>query len=118
VQDYCVITGMTDGWYAVTNTERGVGFAFVYPKETYPYLWFWQVFGGGPGWPWYKRNYNVGLEPFSSLANGVPEPGKRKRTAVMMKAGEKRTAVMRAVAFESSKGVTRVSPDGRLTFRR
>jgi hypothetical protein len=118
VQDYCVLTGLSDGWYAVTNRERGVGFAFVYPKETYPYLWFWQVFGGGSGWPWYRRNYNVGLEPFSSLANGVPEPGSKKRTAILMEAGERRTASMKAIAFESKSGVSRVTPAGRVTLRK
>ncbi len=118
VADYCVITGLSEGWYALTNTERGVGFAFVYPKETYPYLWFWQVFGGGKGWPWYRRNYNVGLEPFSSLANGRPEPGKKARTAVTMKAGERRTATMRAVAYKSKTGVSRVTTTGKVTVRR
>jgi hypothetical protein len=118
LNDYCVITGMAEGWYAVTNKKIGVGFAFSYPKETYPYLWFWQVFGGGTGWPWYRRNYNVGLEPFSSLGNGAPEPGSKKSTAVMMKAGERRTALMKATAFESSRGVSGVSANGRLTLRK
>lgn len=118
VQDYAVITGMSEGWYALTNSEKGVGFAFSYPVETYPYLWFWQVFGGGSGWPWYRRNYNVGLEPFSSLANGAPLAGSKTRTAVMMKAGEKRTAVMRATAFTSKSGVSRVTPGGKITLRK
>ncbi|MSQ34673.1 MAG: DUF4432 family protein [Dehalococcoidia bacterium] len=116
--DYCVMTGLAEGWYAVTNQERGVGFAFVYPKEVYPYLWFWQVFGGGTGWPWYRRNYNIGLEPFSSLANGKPLPGSNKPTSVLMKAGEKRTISMKAVAYESKKGVSRVTSAGVVTFRR
>lgn len=86
VQDYCVFEGMREGWYAVTNQDLGVGFALVYPPKTYPYLWYWQVFGGGSGWPWYRRTYNVGLEPFTSLANGQPKSGSSKRTALVLSA--------------------------------
>jgi hypothetical protein len=39
-----------------------------------PYLWFWQEFGASRFYPWYGRNYNVGLEPFSSHpTNGIEE---------------------------------------------
>ncbi|MBI4220238.1 MAG: DUF4432 family protein [Chloroflexi bacterium] len=118
VQDYAVILDMPEGWYAVSNPARGVGFAFAYPVETFKYLWYWQVFGGGGGYPWYRRTYNVGLEPFSSLANGRPLPGTRKSTAFRMKAGESRSATMRAIAYEVPKtgfrGVSRVTAAGKV----
>jgi hypothetical protein len=56
-----------------------------------PFVWYWQEFGGTTGYPWYGRNYNVGLEPFSSApslglaeaaANGSAltlEPGEERR---------------------------------------
>jgi hypothetical protein len=121
VQDYAVITDMPEGWYAVSNPQRGVGFAFVYPVETFQYLWYWQVFGGGSGYPWYRRTYNVGLEPFTSLANGRPLPGSRKPTAIRMKAGQTLPATMRAVAYDvprTFKGVARVARDGRVSMVR
>lgn len=119
VQDYMAFTGLESGWYAVTNPDRKVGFAFVFPKETFRYLWYWQVFGGGSGYPWYRRTYNVGLEPFSSLANGMPMPGSSESTAIRMAAGERRTATMRAVAYDvrdGAVGVESVSADGSVTL--
>ncbi|MBI2964820.1 MAG: DUF4432 family protein [Chloroflexi bacterium] len=117
VQDYAVVTEMPEGWYAVSNPERGVGFAFVYPVQTFRYLWYWQVFGGGSGYPWYRRTYNVGLEPFTSLANGQPLPGSRRSTAIRMKAGATLSATMRAVAYpvgRGFRGVSKVTPDGKV----
>ncbi len=116
VQDYCVFEGMREGWYAVTNQDKGVGFGLLYPPKTYPYLWYWQVFGGGSGWPWYRRTYNVGLEPFSSLANGLPKSGSNKRTALVFKPGERRSVRMQAIAYESSTGVKRIGINGKISF--
>lgn len=118
VQDYCVFEGMREGWYAVTNQDLGVGFALVYPPKTYPYLWYWQVFGGGSGWPWYRRTYNVGLEPFTSLANGQPKSGSSKRTALVFKRGESRSVRMQAIAYVSNTGVKRISSNGTISFLR
>ena len=115
VQDYSVFMNQQEGWYAVTNPERGVGFGLTYPVETFKYLWYWQVFGGGYGYPWYGRTYNVGLEPFTSLANGVPEPGSNKRTSIVFKPGESKSATVKAVIYESTTGVSRISTDGEVT---
>jgi hypothetical protein len=121
VQDYMVLHELDEGWYAMTNPDRQVGFAFVFPTDTFEYLWYWQVFGGGSGYPWYKRTYNVGLEPFSSLANGNPMPGSDAPTSLRLAAGEKRTATMKAVAYglpDGAVGVSGVSPEGKVSFVR
>lgn len=115
--DYMVFKDLKDGWYALTNPDKGVGFGLVWPKETFKYLWYWQVFGGGSGYPWYNRTYNVGLEPFTSLSAGVPEPGSEKRTAELFKAGETRTATVKAVVYESKTGVKSITEDGSVTIR-
>ena len=39
----------TDGWYALTNTDRRVGFALAFDVAVFPYLWFWQMWGGQGG---------------------------------------------------------------------
>ncbi len=115
--DYMVFKNLSDGWYAVTNPDRRVGIGLVWPRETFKFLWYWQVFGGGYGYPWYGRTYNVGLEPFTSLASGVPEPGSDERTAAVFAAGETRKATVKAVVFESSKGVDGISTAGDVTVR-
>jgi hypothetical protein len=110
-----VFKNQKEGWYAVTNPDRGVGFGLAYPVDTFKYLWYWQVFGGGSGYPWYGRSYNVGLEPFTSLSAGIPEPGSDQRTSIIFKPGETRSATVRAVVYESTTGVSRISPEGDVT---
>ena len=115
LMDLAVLHELEDGWYAVTNADLGVGFGFSFPKETFPFIWYWQVFGGGSGYPWYRRTYNVGLEPFSSLPGGMGWPGSDERTSLMMAPGERRATTMRAVAFESKTGVAAITPQGEVT---
>jgi hypothetical protein len=112
-----VFKNMPEGWYAVTNPDRGVGIGLAWPIETFKYLWYWQVFGGGTGYPWYSRTYNVGLEPFTSLANGEPEPGSTLRTGVEFQPGETRTATIKAVVFDSTAGVESIDGSGNVQTR-
>jgi hypothetical protein len=115
--DYMVFKNMSAGWYAVTNPQRGVGIGVTWPVETFKYLWYWQVFGGGNGYPWYGRTYNVGLEPFTSLSAGVPEPGSNKRTALTFGPGETRKATVKAVVYNSTTGVESIGQDGAVKVR-
>ena len=62
------LSGLPTGWYAVTNTRRQVGFGMAWPVDVFPALWYWQVYGGAYGAPWYGRTYNIALEPFSTAA--------------------------------------------------
>ena len=35
LQDYSVFKNQEEGWYAVTNPDRGVGFGLAYPVDTF-----------------------------------------------------------------------------------
>ncbi len=115
LEDLAVFHNLSGGWYAVTNPDRGVGFGFAFPEDTFRYIWYWQVFGGRGGYPWYKRTYNVGLEPFSSMPSGIPLPPGDEKTSMTFAPGETRTARMSAVAYESTTGVKSISADGAVT---
>jgi hypothetical protein len=64
--DMAYIYDLQDGWYALVNGARGVGFGLRWEKDTFPFLWFWQLYRGGMGYPWYGMNYTAALEPVSS----------------------------------------------------
>ena len=81
------IEDMPDGWYAVTNQRTGVGFGFHYPTEVFKFLWYWHSFGGGFGYPWWGRTYNVGLEAFTSFGNGGLAGAVDNGTAMLVQAG-------------------------------
>ena len=116
--DLSYVTDMPEGWYAVTNQRTGVGFGFLFPKEVFRYLWYWQSFGGGFGYPWYGRTYNIGLEPFTSydsqgLANAV-ENG----TALKLEPGERIEVSQKAIAYTGAQGVECINADGSMVRRR
>ena len=79
VHEMSYVTDMPDGWYAVTNGRRGVGLGVAFPQDLFRYLWYWQSLGGGYGYPWYGRTYNVGIEPFTSYTNEGLATGGRER---------------------------------------
>ncbi len=104
------------GWYAVTNTRRGVGFGMAWPTEVFPALWFWQVYGGAYGPPWYGRTYNIALEPFSTVQRTVTD-AIQDGSARMLAPGESLEARFVAVAYQGLAGVGSIAGNGQVTAR-
>jgi len=63
----------SQGWAALRNPNLDLGVGLAWDVQTFPYLWMWQAYCGNPGYPFYKRNYNVALEPFSVPAQSLVE---------------------------------------------
>jgi len=63
-----------DAWYEITRPGSSLGMRVAWDARTLPYLWYWQEFGAGKEYPWYGRNYNIGLEPSGSYpTTGLPD---------------------------------------------
>jgi hypothetical protein len=105
------IDGLPEGWYAITNTRRRVGFGLAWPLKVFPAVWFWQVYGGAYNPPWYGRTYNIALEPFSTTRLTLPE-AIQDGSAHRLEPGGSLQARFAAVAYEGAQGVERVTPDG------
>ncbi|MEX0761676.1 MAG: DUF4432 family protein [Dehalococcoidia bacterium] len=114
--DMAYMAGMEEGWYAVSNEETGIGWAVSYPADLFKYLWFWRNLGGGWGYPWYGRCYNIGLEPCTSFHNGGLKQAQENGTALTFQAGQTIRATIKAIAYAGSGEVTRVDPSGRVLF--
>jgi hypothetical protein len=71
--DMIYIRELVKGWYACINPESQVGFGLAWPKEIYPYIWYWLVYGMSPGYPWWNRTYCVALEPWTSYPNSFDD---------------------------------------------
>lgn len=69
--DLAYLTGFraADAWYEVIRPRDGVGARITWDGSQMPIAWYWQEFGGSTGYPWFGRNYTIGLEPFSSAPN-------------------------------------------------
>jgi hypothetical protein len=111
--DMAYMTGMSEGWYALLNEETGVGWAVSYPAGVFKYLWFWRNFGGGWGYPWYGRCYNLGLEPCTSFHNGGLKQAQENGTAQLYRPGQSVSVTLHAGPFTGRGEVKRVA-DGRV----
>ena len=56
-----------EGWYAITNTRRKVGFGLRWDVKLFPFLLYWHVYNGVPDYPWFNRVYVAGIEPWTSF---------------------------------------------------
>lgn len=69
--DMACLYGSSRGWYALFNEGIKLGFGMSWDEELFKHLWFWQVYGGWHGHPWYNTSYNIGLEPCSSYPQSL-----------------------------------------------
>lgn len=67
VFDLLAFEGLTEGRYTVSNPELDLGVTVEFDQELYEYIWYWGAFGGHVESPFFGRNYNVGLEPATSI---------------------------------------------------
>ena len=110
-QEMCYLLDLKDGWYGLTNTRRGAGFGMRWDKDVFPVVWLWEVFGGGFGFPWYGRTYNLALEPFTSWPGGM-DNALRARTVKTLEPGESLETSLLAVAYDGFEKVSGIGPDG------
>jgi len=110
------LSGFDEGWYGITNTARGVGFGLRWDATQFPYLWFWQVWGGMPGYPWYGRHYNCALEPWTSWPDNGLSDAIANGSAMRLGPLQSATTRLLAVAYHGSSEVRRISEDGEVLF--
>jgi len=58
---------LPEGRYGLFNSKLGMRFSLRWNRKIFPILWVWAPYGGAMGYPWYGRNYNLALEPWSAV---------------------------------------------------
>lgn len=110
--DLVFLHGFEEGWYGITNGRRGVGFGMRFDAKLFSYIWFWHVWGGMPGYPWYGLNYNCALEPWTSWPDGgllrAIDNGSARRIGGH---GTVETRLL-AVAYDGADRIRRIGEDG------
>lgn len=107
------------GWYAITNTKLGFGVGMVWPKEIFPYAWFWQEMHASGGFPWYKEVYVMAIEPFTTIPGwGLVTAMEKTGTHRTLAPGESVEAELLAVFYESTTGVQEIKSDGTVLLRK
>jgi hypothetical protein len=101
------------GWYGITNTALGLGVGLVWPKEVFPYAWFWQEMHASSGFPWYGEVYVMAIEPFSSMpGHGLTRVIEKTGTQLSLPAGKSIEVEFAAVLYHAAHGISRIDPDG------
>jgi galactose mutarotase-like enzyme len=112
-QEMAYITGLNDGWYAITNPVRRVGFGVRFDPELYRYIWYWQQLGGaGKGFPWWGRLHTTALEPWTSYPTGGLSEAIANGTARRLEPGQALTSHFLAVAYEGFGRVGGITAEG------
>jgi hypothetical protein len=106
---------LDDGWYALTNRRRRVGFGMAWDRRLFKCLWMWQVYGGHTDYPWYGRTYNCALEPFTSWPPAGVANAIQNGTALMLAPRQVIETALVAVAYEGD-GVSRITPSGSVAY--
>lgn len=64
---------LPEGRYSIKNTNMGVGFQMNWDKDQFPFLWVWAPYGGTENYPWYGRNFNLAIEPWTAVPENLTE---------------------------------------------
>lgn len=102
---------LEEGWCALTNRRRRVGFGMAWDRGLFQCLWMWQVYGGHTDYPWYGRTYNCALEPFTSWPPTGVAKAIENGTALIMTPHQTIETALVAVACEGE-GVSRITQAG------
>lgn len=98
---------LSEGWYALVNQKKGLGFGMAWDSSLFRYLWFWGCYNYRNISPWYGRAYTVAVEPFTSLPHAM-DPG----TLFTIRAGQTISTELRAIVFEGKRNIERITADG------
>jgi hypothetical protein len=112
-QEMAYLTELEQGWYAITNQARAVGFGISFDPTLYKYIWYWQQLGDvAQGYPWWERTHTQALEPWTSYPSDGLLKAIENGTAVLLEPGEQLETSLTAVAYEGLQRVTSVTADG------
>jgi hypothetical protein len=108
------LVDLAEGWYGLTNQALGFGVGLVWPKDFFPCVWLWQELNGSFVHPWYGRAYVMGVEIWTSWPGLGLNAAQAAGTARRLGPGEADTVSFRAVLYEATTGVRRITPDGQV----
>jgi hypothetical protein len=110
--DNCYLSGFKEGWIAINNPTLGIGFGIAWDPAVFQHTWIWEAFGGGIGYPWYGRTYNIGLEPWTSYPCAGLSEIIRRGTAMHLEPDCSLNTWLTAVAFTDQHNVNCIRRDG------
>jgi len=107
-RDFVYVSELTDGWCALTDTDRALGFALMFPKEIFPYVWLFMPAGG------WRDIHTVILEPCTAYPKDL-DLALRKGSISYLDPGGVLECEVTALVYTGVDSVGEIDPDGRVT---
>ena len=101
------LSNVREGWYAVTDTDTGIGFGMVFPTDVLPHLWIFRPTGG------WRGLYTQIVEVSNGLSTKLAV-GRETGNCGHLEPGESLEAAVLAVVYTGVSSVTSIEPDGRV----
>lgn len=113
--DELCLCDIEDGWYAITNLDKKVGFGMKWDKELFPYIWIWRMYGNGckdgPSW---GRVSCMALELCSSFSPVGLNKTIKNNTAIKMKPQQELNTSFMAIAYEKDSNIRKINKSGNI----
>ncbi len=114
-QELAYLSQFSEGWYAITNPVRQVGFGVRFDPGLFRYLWYWQQLGGaGQDYPWWGRTHVAALEPWTSYPSSGLSEASAKGTTLQLQPGQEIHTFLTALAYTGFKRITSIGEDGQI----
>ena len=110
--EWVCLSELREGWYGITSGRRRVGFGMRWDTHVFPYVWFWQVWGGEPDYPWWGRHYNCALEPWTSWPDAGLDEAIVNRSAAKLEGGASVSTRLIAVAYADRERISGITETG------
>lgn len=100
-------------WFAITNTDLGVGVGLAWSGDVMPFAWLYQEMNASVGFPWFGNTYLMAIEPNTSIpGQGLVAVMRKTGTHRTLQAGGSAEVQLRAVIYEATTPIIHISTDG------
>jgi hypothetical protein len=104
-RDFVYVTELEQGWCAITDTKKEVGFALTFPVEVFPTVWLFMPHGG------WRDIQTVILEPCTAYPKDL-NVASQQGTIGKLGPGETLECEVNAIVYAGLKGVRAITRDG------
>lgn len=113
--DQACLADLAEGWYAVTNLNKKVGFGMKWDKKIFPFIWIWRMYGKGfKKAPWWGRVQCMALELCSSFSPIGLTKAIENKTAIKMKPQDEVSTSITVIVYERNNRVKRIDKNGNI----
>ncbi|MDE2038835.1 MAG: DUF5107 domain-containing protein [Elusimicrobia bacterium] len=105
LKEFVYVRKLPEGWCALTDTKRRLGFGLVFPRRIFSSVWLFMTFGG------WRGHYTAILEPCTAYPKDL-ETAATNGECGRLGPGRTIEADVRAVVYEGLRKVTRITRSG------